>query len=369
MFSLTLSLLLIITFFLTACSSTAEPRSNTSEDQSTQTETSTEDDEESLPVPENTAVPTPTNSEPEPSNTPVVKPAETAQPQVTKEARPEETAVADSSEEPAPEESTPESWHPIRSLGIHATYSVDFTSDGTTALLGASGFISLVDLNDFTSQQIFIGDGVVRELYASPDGEQILVGFEYAPPLLLDRTTGELLQFFETLDTAPLAFSPDGTKIAGRRDNEVIEVWDIASHQLIATLMGHTSRIDALDFSPDGTLGSPPPALTELHVFGMFPQGRKLANWNIDKVSLLLHLPQMGNFWQRAPNCGMLQQAKKLIHPAFYGLVILLPSHPDSQLLAAVVSSRSRSHRPLKVGKSIHSFAGKQSTYESSLLA
>jgi WD40 repeat protein len=48
-----------------------------------------------------------------------------------------------------------------------------------------------------------------------------------------------------------LVFSPDGSLLAVRSANE-IELWDVASGRLLRTLSGHTDRVVALAFSPDG---------------------------------------------------------------------------------------------------------------------
>lgn len=54
-----------------------------------------------------------------------------------------------------------------------------------------------------------------------------------------------------------VAFSPDGTRLAaGCRDNTV-RLIDVASHQEVAELHGHTQDVHAVAWSPDGTrLGS-----------------------------------------------------------------------------------------------------------------
>jgi WD40 repeat protein len=49
-----------------------------------------------------------------------------------------------------------------------------------------------------------------------------------------------------------VAFSPDGRTLATANVDHNVKLWDVASHQLIATLTGHTNNVNGLAFSPDG---------------------------------------------------------------------------------------------------------------------
>jgi WD40 repeat protein len=54
-----------------------------------------------------------------------------------------------------------------------------------------------------------------------------------------------------------LAYSPDGTLIAGGAGDGALRIWNIMSHRLVQTLTGHKDGINAVAFSPDGhTLAS-----------------------------------------------------------------------------------------------------------------
>ena len=53
--------------------------------------------------------------------------------------------------------------------------------------------------------------------------------------------------------SAIVAFSPDGSTLAGRGRNHTVYLWDVTSEQPIATLIGHTSWIESVAFSPDGS--------------------------------------------------------------------------------------------------------------------
>ncbi len=52
----------------------------------------------------------------------------------------------------------------------------------------------------------------------------------------------------------PVAFSPRGDLLASASENRAILLWDVKNLAKIATLEGHVDQINALAFSPDGTL-------------------------------------------------------------------------------------------------------------------
>lgn len=46
--------------------------------------------------------------------------------------------------------------------------------------------------------------------------------------------------------------APTGGTLATASVDDTTKVWDVASHQLIATLTGHTHNVNGVAFSPDG---------------------------------------------------------------------------------------------------------------------
>jgi serine/threonine protein kinase len=84
-----------------------------------------------------------------------------------------------------------------------------------------------------------------RRWYAARGGS---VGF---PLIIRDLATDEIL--YETNGCMSLAFSKDGLLMAlGRRNSNQIEVIDITTWKLIATLKKHRSTINDLEFTEDG---------------------------------------------------------------------------------------------------------------------
>lgn len=79
----------------------------------------------------------------------------------------------------------------------------------------------------------------------SPDGKRILVA------------SGERLCMYGVEAGAErtvraFASSADRTKLATVHDDAVVRVWDLAAKRFVAALIGHTDRIESVQFTPDG---------------------------------------------------------------------------------------------------------------------
>jgi WD40 repeat protein/serine/threonine protein kinase len=74
--------------------------------------------------------------------------------------------------------------------------------------------------------------------------------FQFNQPLL---TIPNPLDFFPSLETTgyTLAFSPDGTRLAGVGNEHTAKIWDSASGELVQTLRGHDDIVTAIAFSPN----------------------------------------------------------------------------------------------------------------------
>ncbi|GAB3905856.1 hypothetical protein GCM10029964_101740 [Kibdelosporangium lantanae] len=97
------------------------------------------------------------------------------------------------------------------------TYPVAFTPDATTLAVGVRGAIQVWDLA--TRKRSHLLRGYRRQVHA-------------------------------------VAFTPDGTLLAGAGDDRVIRLWDTATWQLVRPLTGHLDEVHDLAFSQDGTLVS-----------------------------------------------------------------------------------------------------------------
>jgi len=90
----------------------------------------------------------------------------------------------------------------------------------------------------------------------SPDSKTLAAASRFTQIFLLDAATGRLVNVLKVttgyIETRALAFSPDGKLLATGGDGGVINLWDLESKQLHATLRGHTATIYGIMFSPDG---------------------------------------------------------------------------------------------------------------------
>jgi len=103
-------------------------------------------------------------------------------------------------------------------------------------------------------------DSAIINAAFSPDRSLVLVAFDKGVPQLYNAVDGSLIRRFEQDKDAnvswSLAFSPDGTlAIAGTSDIDIpaARVWDVASGQIRARLVGHQDVVTAVAFSADGT--------------------------------------------------------------------------------------------------------------------
>jgi WD40 repeat protein len=51
-----------------------------------------------------------------------------------------------------------------------------------------------------------------------------------------------------------VAFAPDGKMVATSSYDKTVKIWDLATGNAIATLVGHPGEVHAVAFSPDGRM-------------------------------------------------------------------------------------------------------------------
>jgi WD40 repeat protein len=162
--------------------------------------------------------------------------------------------------------------HEIRSLTGHSegVDAVAFSPNGRFALTGSyDKSAQLWDLSTAQSVMTFSPGSVVETVAISPDGHLVLTagtqtdmdgpGYKTKVKVdtsahLWDAATGQQLRSFQghTYKVSAVAFSPDGRLVLTGSWDATARLWNTATGQQIRSFQGHANLINAVAFSPDG---------------------------------------------------------------------------------------------------------------------
>lgn len=136
-------------------------------------------------------------------------------------------------------------------------YEVSFLPDNRLLSLGFDGVLNIY--NPATNKTEFSKKLGVnsRTFDVSPDGNWMAVGTSNGQLIRVNLATKEEKLLFEIPDHSPIhavKISKGGTQVAFGGEDAFVYLWSSVTQNIIRKLRGHTSRINAIEFSHDGSL-------------------------------------------------------------------------------------------------------------------
>ena len=143
----------------------------------------------------------------------------------------------------------------ILTMRASALTSIALSPDATHIASGEGKRIKLWNVATGTKIATFSGHtGGVGSVAFSPDGTQIVSRSTDQTIKLWDVSTHSAIATIEHALFSIATLSPDGATLAARSGNRKdVKLWDVATGQNTATLVGHTDMLPFLAFSSDGT--------------------------------------------------------------------------------------------------------------------
>ena len=94
---------------------------------------------------------------------------------------------------------------------------------------------------------------LLTRFVCSPDGKLAAKrSTESEVVKIFDATTGLERVALGGPSSLPMAFSPDGSRVATRGPDKSFKIWDSTTGREVLTLSGHPDPVSGLEFSPDG---------------------------------------------------------------------------------------------------------------------
>jgi len=134
--------------------------------------------------------------------------------------------------------------------------SLAFTNDGK--LLATGGVESKANI-DIAAMMSGAMNPKQKKGSKQPDPADIMKDFKVEAVgrvQLWDVTTGQVVATItgHGRGVSKVAFSRDGKLLASGGTDNTIKIWDVATQKELRTFTGHTSALESIDFSPDGRM-------------------------------------------------------------------------------------------------------------------
>ena len=113
------------------------------------------------------------------------------------------------------------------------------------------------------------------EMTFSPDSHLLAFSTFSNNIYMLDTHTGKLVQTFQA--NAAMAFSRDGRFFAAATREGVVNLWEMVSGNLLASLLGHAPQVEQMIFNQDGSLLASRGFDATIRLWGIPPSGIAVA--------------------------------------------------------------------------------------------
>jgi len=145
----------------------------------------------------------------------------------------------------------------VQTVQLNALQITDVVYSPNGAFVAAAGGFpdntaTLVDVSNGEMISLSGHDGAVTAIAIAPDGRVATGGDDATVRLWLD---GESTARWTVDDwVTDLAFTPDGAILAVAMQNGVVQLWDVATGEMLAAFDAHDDPVMAVRFDPQGVL-------------------------------------------------------------------------------------------------------------------